>query len=318
MQQVVINRRGPLLNIDAVWEAKARRLEEELQKVRARLTTAESELIDAQRLLSSATEMAEVATAKANNLLNNQISTCYHSGDIGDIVYSLLFINQCLGRTHLLLGPDRRWNTRLTFSYKAFEFIRPLLESQPYIHSVGFTERTPRTVQYDLNQFRLLWFDVARRRHLQINRLFAAYPAVFGFNALPENVPWLELIRKRESKPVLMHRSARYHNPNFPWQQVAEKYGGQLGFVGLREEYDRWVSEFGNVAEYISVNDGLEMASLIAGAKLFIGNQSFPMAVALGLNVPVVQEAFPFTPDCVFKRSNSIFFLHEPIQLPDV
>jgi hypothetical protein len=46
---------------------------------------------------------------------------------------------------------------------------------------------------------------------------------------------------------------------------------------------------------------------LIAGADLFIGNQSSPMALAIGLGVPFIQETCLWTPDCLYPRAEGTY-----------
>ena len=53
----------------------------------------------------------------------------------------------------------------------------------------------------------------------------------------------------------------------------------------------------------------MELARLIAGAGVLIGNQSAPMAIALGLGQNVIQECWQGNPNCLFpKRRNAIFW----------
>jgi ADP-heptose:LPS heptosyltransferase len=51
--------------------------------------------------------------------------------------------------------------------------------------------------------------------------------------------------------------------------------------------------------EWVRVRDFLELAELIAGCKLFIGNQSFPYSLAEGLKVPRILELDPADPNVV-------------------
>jgi ADP-heptose:LPS heptosyltransferase len=52
----------------------------------------------------------------------------------------------------------------------------------------------------------------------------------------------------------------------------------------------------------------LDLARVIAGAGVFIGNQSAPMAIALGLGKNVIQECWQANPNCLFRRDNAIYF----------
>lgn len=91
-----------------------------------------------------------------------------------------------------------------------------------------------------------------------------------------------------------------------------------MAFVGLREEYDEWQFHFPGSAIYQPVQDALELAGIISGARIFIGNQSLPMSLALALNVPIVQEVSPNNSDCVFNRANAVYYRTGSLALPSV
>jgi hypothetical protein len=49
----------------------------------------------------------------------------------------------------------------------------------------------------------------------------------------------------------------------------------------------------------------MELAEVIEGAELFIGNQSVANAIAEGLKKRMIQEVSHELPDCIFKRDNA-------------
>lgn len=241
-----------------------------------------------------------------------KLTRFFHSGDLGDIVYGLLFAST-LKPIELILGPEPQIGTRVPMTRKTFEWIKPLLESQPWIQTVSYAEAMPE-VDYNLNLFRKTCFKSTRRSVC----LFQAYPEHFKTAPLPEDIAWLKVEPKViPGKPVVIARSARYRNSLFPWKKVAAMYAGRMIFVGLKEEFEGWQSSYGPAAEYYPVQDALEMAQVIAGAKLFIGNQSFPNSLALALNVPLVQETFATVPDCVLHRPNAIYSTG-PVNFPEI
>lgn len=241
----------------------------------------------------------------------------YHSGDLGDIIYSLLFA-KTLRPVHLILGPDTRFELREQMTKQRFEWLEPLLRSQCWIKELDYSDH-PVPVKHNLNEFRSTWFD-PRTGCAKKRRLFETYPQHFGYPALPEDEPWLSAVPTGESqRPVVINRSFRYRNPRFPWKEISRKYAGRMRFVGLEDEYEDWVSQFGKTAEYRPVDSAMELAQMIAGSELFIGNQSFPMSLALALNVRIVQETFDGTPDCIFHRPNVIYgHLTTRFQLPEI
>lgn len=127
-------------------------------------------------------------------------------------------------------------------------------------------------------------------------------------NANADFEPWLQVEPSKQGRGrIVCHRSPRYHNPYFRWDEVGAKFGTQLLFVGLPHEVEelRRVTEVH--AEYLITHDYLELSQLIAGADLFIGNQSSPMALAIGLGVPFIQETCLWTPDCLYPRKNGLY-----------
>lgn len=245
-------------------------------------------------------------------------NVAYHSGDLGDIIYSLLFLKN-IGKLQLHIGPSDRYRLRENMSYGKFQWLAPLLQRQPWIESVSWSDGPPWFLHYNLNDFRDLWFSAAYA-HKGDKQLWDVYREHFGGPELCQDQAWLEADPAYDSNhPVIINRSFRWRNDAFPWRMIATKYFGKMAFVGLHDEFLDWTRQFGKSAEYRPVVDALDLANIIAGAELFIGNQSLPMAIALGLNKPLIQETCQGQPDCILKRPNAQFtFRSFNIQLPEI
>jgi ADP-heptose:LPS heptosyltransferase len=63
---------------------------------------------------------------------------------------------------------------------------------------------------------------------------------------------------------------------------------------------------------YRPVRDFLEMASVIAGAKLFIGNQSFPFSLAEALKANRLLEVYFECPNVTVYGENGFDFSFQP------
>lgn len=242
------------------------------------------------------------------------VISCFHSGDLGDIIYGLFFAKS-VGRVRLTLGPDCSWRLRQAMNKQTFEWVLPLLERQSWIEKIEFSDSMPANLDFNLNEFRRYWFshETEKIRHSEQRsslRLFSAYPAHFGYPPLKEDIPWFECDPISDDlHPIVISRTSRYRNNDFPWRRVSAMYAQKMLFVGLKEEYVEWTRRYGETAIYRPVRDALELANVIAGARVFIGNQSLPMALALATNTPVIQETYPGTPDCVFQRPNAQYFI---------
>ena len=245
-------------------------------------------------------------------------TTFFHSGDFGDIIYSLPAI-RALGGGHLLIGPTTRYATRLKMTAEMIEIIAPLIRLQPYIRSVTFSE--PTEVSYDLNRFRdyLLAESELIARGQPRRNLAEAHLLTFRLPLEECYRPWLLVDQPQhiEGRPVLIHRSARWRSLDFPWERIMQIHGKQAAFVGLEQEYFDFVAEYGFLP-YMPTANFLELARLIAGCKLYVGNQSLPYSLAAGLHKESLLEVWPDGPNCFFPRKNAFYGEGKIIYIPKV
>ncbi len=106
-----------------------------------------------------------------------------------------------------------------------------------------------------------------------------------------------------------MARSFRYRAPGIRYDFL--KSHPNITFVGLKEEYEDMKTVIPGL-KYRAVQDFLELAKIIAGCKFFIGNQSFPFAVAEGLKVPRALELCFECPNVIPEGPNAYDFLYQP------
>lgn len=231
------------------------------------------------------------------------MKTFKHSGDMGDIIYSLPAI-KTMGGGILLLdttgGEDEYWckkqcmDGKTKFSKRGFNFLKPLLDVQDYIHECR--EWTPEdNVDVNLNGFREKFSDPnSRSKNKNLLDLHLDYLD------LPEwdpNTPWLTCTEKKVyDKKIVVARSPRYQC-NYPWFQSNKFNFRDKGvFIGIPKEHKYFEWTFDVKIDYIDNVDALDMANQIAGCELFVGNSSFPLSLAIGLGfVEIIQEHFPST-----------------------
>jgi hypothetical protein len=239
----------------------------------------------------------------------------YHSGDLGDIIYSLPFIKQKGGGV-LILSPDyKKMDVRSPMTIEKSREINRLLINQPYIIDVLCFPTKPSDIDYDLNDFRKSFIDWGAGtlsqdeiKEVQSMKLTQLYIKNID-PSIPVNYdedPWLFFDKSIQlsSKPIVVNRSARYHHNKFPWKDIIKTFGPQMVFVGLREEYNSFVKECGYI-QYYQTPTYLTLAEVINGAKLFIGNQSFAYSLAEGMKKNCLQEtSYDLVPNCMFVRDN--------------
>lgn len=217
-----------------------------------------------------------------------------HNGDLGDCIACLPVVRQ-LGGGEMIF--TQKPNPR-DFSI-AMKLLKPLFEAQDYIDGVYWQDR-PQGIDYDFCKFRSAW------------RSNTSLAQVQGFHCgIPrlDMRPWFKAEPSEETKGrVLISRTHRYRNLAFPWKQVAERYGDRMLFVGLYPEHKDFQDLVGRTVERREVSHYLELAELLAGGDYFVGNQSSPMWVAMGLGIPLLQETNAALYDSIVQRPNATFF----------
>ena len=218
------------------------------------------------------------------------------SGCLGDLVAALKTI-QIFGGGHLLVS--NRNNPRVLRGAR-YEWLKPLLEAQPYLKSVTWEEE-PENIDVSFTTFR----DIYQPHHS-----LAWTQAKYVGLDLTDVSPWLFVDpQKGLEDKIIIHRSHRYQNPAMPWKLIKQKFGDRLLCVGLPEERSALEAEMGGFRlSHLKCPNALELARAIRGSSAFIGNQSSPFWIAVALGGKVVQETWPEKPDSIIARSNAIYF----------
>ena len=220
-----------------------------------------------------------------------------HSGKLGDIIYSLPAIRSCRHAALYL-------NVAGDFGLQRLhvEALLPLLRRQEYLDEVRLYEGEP--FHYDLDGF--------RRLYPATQNLADCHLKLLGLSPVWRNEPWLA-VPKREGSPkdyVVFARSINHHGIPGLWPACYSLLSHKAVFVGSGLEHGLFEAEFGPVP-YAETRSFLDLATLIDGADLFVGNQSSPYAVAEGLKVPAIQETCVGTANCLFERANAMHVLSE-------
>jgi hypothetical protein len=238
----------------------------------------------------------------------------HHSGDLGDIIYAMPVIKQ-LGEGVLFLSGSNaypypintRW-TRMGASSELVSNIAPLIEAQDYIWRCQYTHGLPFSTDHDLNAFRKPWKTRSAR---DFDSIFSLHQRVFGVS-WSEDKPWITVPSPivDDERPIVVSRSARYQNNKFPWWELVQKYGDRMRFVGTEQEAELFQG-FGAPKlriPWIKTSNLLELAQVIAGAKVCVMNQSAPLAIAHGLCKNSIVEEWPLNPNCHLIRPDSAIY----------
>lgn len=223
------------------------------------------------------------------------------SGDVGDCIYSLPTI-RALGIELVYLNVNPKYKLRgigqTKFNEKGALMLKPLIESQPYIKEVKLYDG--ERVDYNLDLFRYYG-------DLTYSNLCYTMLKSFGVDPVEMTKQWLFVEPKASGKPVLINKTDRYLNNSVDWNSFLEKYSLFMAFVGIQSEYDNFIKEYKCDIPFYPTSDFLELAQLISGCSIFIGNQSSPYAIAEGMKKDTIQVVCDECPNCLFPRDNAYY-----------
>lgn len=248
-----------------------------------------------------------------------------HSGAFGDLIYSLpivkyfgggeffLHLDQInwIGQHYYGSPPDPVHRGRLT--HADFEFMKSFMERQEYISK--FDILTAKTeITHNLDKFRVPFVG-------HPGNYVDVYSTVFGITNKAEqsvlrNTPWLtadpHII---DGRTVVINRTQRWIPGTLSNQWQAWRETGMEEksiFVGLPEEYELFKKATNYNIPYHPTKTMLDLAAVIAGSELYIGNQSVGLALAIGLGKTINCEARQDLPmernECHFPNREDISY----------
>jgi ADP-heptose:LPS heptosyltransferase len=223
------------------------------------------------------------------------MNTFKHSGDLGDIIYSLPTI-RALGGGILCLDPkggENRIGYKTKLNSNSIKSIKDLLKAQSYIHDV--VEWNYQPIRYDLDKF---------RNHLKYNNLCDSHLAAFDLSLSEKNTAWLAidpLVIK--DKPIIFSRSCRYQSNHLLWEYLCNSVDlSKVLFIGHRKEHEIFELAFNIKVDYLETPNLLDAARVIAGCDEVFCNPSVIHAIAQGFHKNITLEVFRLFPSTMFDR----------------
>lgn len=243
--------------------------------------------------------------AQKNNGLNYS-----HTGNAGDIIYALPVIKQLssfIDKPHqvmlkinepmrLAMGLVHPLNS-VMLNEQSVKLLSPLLESQSYISKCTIYE--DQRIDINLSLFRKSGIYLDRGNIARWNFYTTGVTADLSKQ-------WLFVEPDSSFRDtIVIARSQRYQNPIISYSFLADY--NNIAFLGVKAEYQAIKKYIPNI-RHVEVIDFLEMSKIIAGSKLFIGNQSFPYSLAEGLKVPRILETYYSSPNVIPEGRNGYDF----------
>jgi len=228
--------------------------------------------------------------------------TFNHSGNLGDVIYSLPAIKYYCESKNVKATLFIHLNQPSNFTaeqhplgnvmmnQKMFDMAYPLLSSLPYIKNViAYDKESIPKIDFDLDLFRKECVNLSAGNISQW--LCIPHPELRP-NLFEPSI----ILPKTNENYIIVNRSARYQNL-FVDYSILEDYEN-IYFVGVESEFKALSAHNKNIAHLV-VNDFLELAKWIAGSKLFIGNQSMAFAIAEQLKVRRILEQYVYAPNVI-------------------
>jgi hypothetical protein len=226
-----------------------------------------------------------------------------HSGAFGDLIYGLpivkhfgagkfyLHLDQInwIGQHYYGSPPNPFHAGRLTQG--DFAYMKTFMESQGYITEFRVMDRSAE-ITHNLDKFRPLFVG-------HPGNYVDIYATAFGITDPLEQrqlrtTPWITAkSRVIDDRRVVINRTQRWIprqlSPQWDtWK--AEGVEDSAVFVGLQQEHEAFAKATGWSIPWHRTDSMLELAEIIAGADLFIGNQSQALALAIGLGQEIYCE----------------------------
>jgi hypothetical protein len=205
-----------------------------------------------------------------------------HSGHIGDILAFIPTFRKLGGTRLVVCDHGHGWQP---MSGGRYESLRPLLDFLGIENEFS----TSPSGDLDVRDFRSVYHS---------SRSLLATQALYC-GVEPDTQKWIQGVRPSPETRgrVVVSRTPRYQNQNFPWRRVMRHLGDRALFIGCGDEHLNFQRDVGRPVEHRPVSGMLEMAELLAGADNFVHNQTAAAWLALGMRIPHVQECCDFNDD---------------------
>ena len=264
------------------------------------------------------------------------MTSAFHPAKIGDIIYSLPAIHR--------RGGVKSYHIKRAEGGK---YLKPLLESQPYIGVVVQSDEPPENCTIDFNAYQSFYRLMIRPDLINLNCMVAGirthhFPLKLSGITLSSNhvkymdgqhidldkhrdlqqwrpnQKWLTDVEPIHKSDIIINMSERYHDwgnekHDFSFFDYTLLKDYDCGFIGLDDEYKLFCDRYEFQPKRILVKNALETAQYISGSKLFVGNASSTKAIAEGLKHPTLMEICKEYPDSLPKHKHGHYFISKEL-----
>lgn len=213
------------------------------------------------------------------------------------------------GATHPTQNQDGQ---HVCMNQAMFDMVKPLIESQEYIHS--FEEYTGQDINVDFDKIRGEIFVNLPQGMIQA-WLYYCYPDT----AYDLSKPWIfiddscpEHISTQARGKIVLNFTERYRGPFALDYHYLKNYASELVFAGTDKEHFLFCNAWKLNIPRLEVKDFLEYAYALKVCRFFLSNQSFGWNLAEAMKIPRILEVCSFAQNCMpFIGEKSYGFFHQ-------
>lgn len=241
-------------------------------------------------------------------------TTCKHLANIGDIISLMPAIKkfwEITGRKvklvqvvdfpgHYYAGAKHPTKSdtgvQVTVNKKMFDMVKPLVESQKYIHSFEVYNGQPVDIDFDVIRGRTF---VGMPNLMLQSWVFFAYPDL----SCDLTKIWIDLpevknhaILKQVKGKVILNFTERYRSEPIDYMYL-KNYAPDLIFAGTTEEHFNFCNMWQLTIPLLEINDFLEYAYALKYCRFFMGNQSFGWNACQAMQLPRIVELCRYAPN---------------------
>lgn len=228
-------------------------------------------------------------------IYNKEIINCIACGQSGDLIHELFVLQKLNALYNIkfnLYIADYSYGIAACGDYsysleKTYDDWSKVMSLQPYINFFGILPRNFNEEYINLN----IWRDCN-----PTGSWSELLSKVFNFSPEGE-YRWIHCNDKKEDlkEKILIHQSVIRHNYYFNWLKILSHTENEILFITNKDaEYEQFKSIFPYIQKY-AINDIYDLLLALNSCKLFVGNQSMPLAMASALDLPRIAILQPNT-----------------------
>lgn len=271
-------------------------------------------------------ETIQIAEEKQPKELYTTVKHCANIGDVFSIMPAIKKYCQVVkrrvqlcqlidmpgayypGAVHPTKSAD---GTQVTMNLDMFTKLKPLVESQPYIHS--FVPYNGQKIDLNFDVIRGQT-DVGMPNGMIQSWLFYAFPDL----DYDLSQTWIELPEKKKDPikalvkdKIIINFTERYRNGLIDYYFL-QNYAPDLMFAGTEKEHYLFCNRWNLNIPLLTTDDFLEYAYALKYCRFLMSNQSMGWNLATAIGSRRVLEVCKFAPNCQpFIGKNSVGYMYQ-------